>query len=186
MSQTAAGPAMLRLPASALGTLHETLSAEHSPTETALLLRRLGYGSGKAFFDAFSAWLGESADAAPVDDMPTASFWERLGEFFEQLGWGRLEHERIHPGIASISAARWAEAEQNAPSEQPACHFTTGVLAELLCRIAGTDLAVMEVQCRSRGEERCRFLIGGEEALQRIYDGMREGSSFEEALDRLG
>ena len=48
------------------------------------------------------------------------------------------------------------------------------------------DLAVLEVECRSRGDERCRFLMGGADALGRLYEGLREGDSVDAALSRVG
>jgi hypothetical protein len=39
----------------------------------------------------------------------------------------------------------------------------------------------MEVECRSMGGDRCRFLIGSGETLQRVYDEMGNGVSYEQA-----
>jgi hypothetical protein len=41
---------------------------------------------------------------------------------------------------------------------------------------------VMEVECRSRGEPRCRFLAGAPETLGIIYDRMAQGTGYLEAL----
>ena len=43
-------------------------------------------------------------------------------------------------------------------------------------------VAVMEVECRSRGESRCRFLAGAPETLSALYDRMAAGASYLEAL----
>ncbi len=40
----------------------------------------------------------------------------------------------------------------------------------------------MEVECRSRGEARCRFLAGSPETLSIVYDRMAQGSGYLEAL----
>jgi hypothetical protein len=56
------------------------------------------------------------------------------------------------------------------------------VIADFFSRLAGAPLAVMEVECRSMGGERCRFLIGAGETMQRVYDEMGQGVPYDEAL----
>jgi len=43
-------------------------------------------------------------------------------------------------------------------------------------------VAVMEVECRSRGDARCRFLAGSPETLSTLYDRMAQGTGYAEAL----
>jgi hypothetical protein len=40
----------------------------------------------------------------------------------------------------------------------------------------------MEVECRSMGNDRCRFLLGTAETLQRVYDEMGQGVGYEDAV----
>jgi hypothetical protein len=40
----------------------------------------------------------------------------------------------------------------------------------------------MEVECRSRGDARCRFLAGAPETLSTLYERMAQGSSYAGAL----
>ena len=87
---------------------------------------------------------------------------------------------------ASVSSLTFfgAEADPASGLEYPGCHLTTGMFADFFGRLAGTPLAVMEVECRSMGTQRCRFLIGGAEVMQQVYDQMAEGVSYEEAASR--
>jgi hypothetical protein len=39
----------------------------------------------------------------------------------------------------------------------------------------------MEVECRSRGDDMCRFLVGSPEMLAAVYEKMSEGLSYLEA-----
>jgi hypothetical protein len=55
------------------------------------------------------------------------------------------------------------------------------MLADFFGRLAGEPVAAMEVECRSMGGERCRFLVGGYDTLQHIYDEMTRGVSYDEA-----
>jgi hypothetical protein len=65
------------------------------------------------------------------------------------------------------------------------CFFSAGMLADFLGRLSGETVAVMEVECRSKGDSRCRFLSAMPETLQRVYEAMTEGRSYEEALSDL-
>jgi predicted hydrocarbon binding protein len=171
---------MVRLPAAALTAFHRALADDRSPAEAAALMRRMGFESGASFHDAFRAWLDEDPSQLSVDD-----FWERLSDFFAELGWGRLRFQRLHSGVAELSSEAWAEAEPGGQARQPTCHFSTGVLADVLGRVSGDDLAVLEVECRSRGDAHCRFLLGGPEALRGVYERIRQGEGVPEALSAL-
>lgn len=182
----AARAPLLRLPAGALLAIHRVLAQHGSPEESAALVRELGFETGEAFHGAFSAWLSEQEEDGDPASLPADRFWPLLAEFFSSLGWGRLELELPHAGVVSLSSPSWAEADADAGAGQPTCHLTTGLLADLLGRVAGTDLAVMEVECRSRGDRECRFLLGSAEALGLLHGRLREGASYPEALEALG
>lgn len=175
---------MLRLTASMLPALHRALADGRDPAEAARLARRLGFESGAAFHEALSAWALQEG-GGELSTLPPEEFWDAVAAFFSHLGWGELRHEGLHDGLSSLTAASWAEARTGVGARYPTCHVTTGLLAEVLSRVAGTDLAVMEVECRSRGDEGCRFLVGGHEALVAVHQATAEGGSLEQALARL-
>ena len=60
--------------------------------------------------------------------------------------------------------------------------LSCGLLADFLGRMSDGMVAVMEVECRSRGDGRCRFLAGAPETLGMIYERMSQGMSYGEAL----
>jgi hypothetical protein len=39
----------------------------------------------------------------------------------------------------------------------------------------------MEVECRSMGAERCRWLVGSGETMQHVYERMSEGIAYDDA-----
>ena len=184
MSETIVRDTMLSLPVDALGAVHRALAEDRTPTEAADAARRLGFETGAGFHRALEEWLSTSG-AGDLGSLDPDAFWERLSDFFASQGWGRLDFERLHPGIASLSSDDWAEAEPSGSASYPSCHFTTGLLADLLGRASGADLAVLEVECRSRGDERCRFLVGGWEALERVYGEVSAGAPYAESVERL-
>lgn len=182
----AARAPLVRLPSAALAALYRALAQGRSAQESAALVRELGFESGAAFHGSFAQWLQEREPGAAPEALPADRFWERLGEFFSSLGWGTLRLEQPHAGVVSLSSDEWAEADPEAGADQPTCHLTTGILADLLGRVAGTDLAVMEVDCRSRGDRRCRFLVGSPAALGLLHERIRSGDAVDEALPALG
>ena len=84
--------------------------------------------------------------------------------------------------VATVDSPDWAEADPAFPLEFPGCYYTSGVMADFFGRLAGEAIAVMEVECRSMGGERCRFLIGTGETLQHVYDEMAQGVGYADAL----
>jgi len=84
--------------------------------------------------------------------------------------------------VATIDSGDWAEGDPSNPMEFPGCYYTSGVLADFFGRLAGESMSVMEVECRSMGADRCRFLVGSGEVMQRVYDEMGNGVPYEEAV----
>jgi hypothetical protein len=114
--------------------------------------------------------------------VPALKFAARATEFFRQLGWGSLDLGAVGEAVATIDSTDWAEADASIGLEFPGCHLTTGVFADFFGRIAGSPLAVMEVECRSMGAERCRFLLASAEVMQHVYDAMGQGLSYDAAV----
>lgn len=175
---------VLRLPAGFLPVLQRTLGHDRPPTEAAQLLRRVGYEAGEVFFAALDARLTRAQPVTPLRSVASDEFWNGFTGLFAELGWGALHLARIHPAVAALDSPDWVEAEGRR-EPHPACHLTTGLLADLLSRIAGSDVAVIEAECRAAADTRCRFLCGSPAALTALYDAMREGISHTEALERL-
>jgi hypothetical protein len=59
------------------------------------------------------------------------------------------------------------------------------MFADFFGRIADHPLAVLEVECRSAGAPRCRFLIGNAEVMGHVYDEMGAGTSYETAVEAV-
>ena len=124
-----------------------------------------------------SSYLQE-AGFAGGEDMAYLS--EALAEFFTDQGWGALTARPLG-AVLALDAADWAEAGGGS-SEFPSCHVTCGMLADFFGRMSNGLVAVMEVECRSRGDGRCRFLAGAPETLSALYDRMAQGAPYPEAL----
>lgn len=179
MPQSNARPTEVVIPAASLSALRRSLTEQLGPDDAAQALRHAGHAAG----DAFHALL--AAEGHDPGEMNEGTFWRRLSELLAGRGWGQLSHDDAHPGVGVLQSGNWAEADPDEFSSRPSCFFTTGLVANLLGRVAGQEVGVLEVECRSAGDENCRFLFGGREALQGVYDSLGRGSDLDNAIATL-
>jgi predicted hydrocarbon binding protein len=116
---------------------------------------------------------GTTPDQIGAERFPT-----ELARFFADLGWGSLTFGTMGT-VATLDSSDWAEGNPAHPMEFPACYFTAGLLTELFMRLSDVPVSALEVECRSAGAERCRFLVGSSETIQRVYDGLSAGVGYE-------
>lgn len=150
--------------------------------EAPAVIQEVGHAAGEQVFAAFKSWLSDRSDVSAPADLDSKLLGEALSDFVEWLGWGTLKLERAWPAALAVDTKDWAEAEPGADTDYPACSYTTGLLASILGLLADDTVAVMEVECRSRGDSRCRFLIGAPATLQTVYQSMVEGKEYSETL----
>lgn len=170
---------MVGVPRETLVTMRSALFRDLGP-DAAGYLQEAGYAGGETLYRMFARWMDGRGLGTP-EALPTMEFGRRASEFFRDLGWGSIELGTMREAIATIDTLNWAEADPSAQLEYPGCHLTTGLFADFFSRLADNPLAVMEVECRSMGSTRCRFLLGSGEVMQQLYDEMARGVSYEEA-----
>ena len=125
------------------------------------------------------------SSGSPLPALPLSDFFAELDRYFDEAGWGRLEHEVVNEGIGAIIATDWAESDPTEGRTAPGCHMSTGLLAELLSRAGGQPVAVMEVGCRSQGKAKCRFLFGSPTTLLLVHRKLARTVNPEEVLSGL-
>jgi predicted hydrocarbon binding protein len=167
----------------ALSALRASLLRDAGPAAAAYF-QEAGYAGGAAVFDAFRTWLQERGYGSP-DSLGVEEFAARASEYFHDLGWGSIRLGALRDAVATLDSTDWGEADPTAGLDQPACHLSTGMFADFFGRIADTPLAVMEVECRSAGDARCRFLLGSAEVMERLYESMSEGKAYEAAVEAI-
>jgi len=153
--------------------LHASL-ASHAPDQLVTILQEAGYAAGAGLYTAFAA-------AHNPADLDADLLPEALSEFFASGGWGTVTITPVGTGALALDSTDWAEAEPGT-AQTPMCFFSAGMLADFLGRISEETIAVMEVECRSKGDHRCRFLSATPEVLDRVYNEMTAGRTYEEAL----
>jgi len=141
-------------------------------------LQEAGYAAGEATFQAFATWLPGVAGVDQPADLAAPRLAEVLSQFFTALGWGAMRVSALGDAAVAVDAEQWAEAAPDAHLQYPSCFFTSGMLADFMGRMANASLAVMEVECRSRGDARCRWLIGAPETLSSLYEHMTQGADY--------
>ena len=141
-------------------------------------LQEAGYSAGEAMFTAFAAWLRQVAGVDHPGDLAAPRLAEVLSQFFTLLGWGAIRVTPAGEATAAVDSDEWAEAVPGAGLEFPSCFFTSGMLADFMGRMANASLAVMEVECRSKGDARCRWLVGAPETLSAVYEHMAQGADY--------
>ena len=163
-----------------LRQLHTSL-ANHAPAQAVTILQEAGYAAGEAIYKAFATWLPEHTGVDSPGNLDADLLAETLSEFFTSGGWGTVAMTPVGTGALAVDSNDWAEAEP-ASAQSPMCFFTAGMLADFLGRLSAETVAVMEVECRSRGDSRCRFLAGAPDTLSALYDRMAQGVGYADAL----
>jgi predicted hydrocarbon binding protein len=171
----------LRLGRRVIHQLRASLERDTGP-QAAAYLQEAGFAGGEELYTVFAEWLARKRKVEQPSDLDVRFLGEVLGEFFADQGWGRLDATPLGSAVIALDSAEWAEALDERQGEFPSCHLSCGLLADFLGRISQGLVAVMEVECRSRGEPRCRFLAGSPETLGILYDRMAQGSGYLEAL----
>jgi predicted hydrocarbon binding protein len=171
----------LRLGRRVIHSLRASLERD-AGLQAATHLQEAGFAGGEELYQAFSDWLKERHGLEQPSDLDVQYMGKVLAEFFGEEGWGSLTVTPLGPAVLALDSADWAEAMDERHGDYPSCHLSCGLLADFLGRMSQGQVAVMEVECRTRGDQKCRFLAGAPESLGIIYERMAGGSGYLEAL----
>ena len=172
----------IEVPAELLSTVRRALTSDREPMEAVTLLRTIGFELGGAVDQALRAHVSQASGGAAPDALDADQFWRSAGGFFQQLGWGKVEHSRPHAGVGALELSEWIESgSEGGPA---GAHLSTGIFTDLLGRLAGAPVVVMEVPAAAAGTT--RLLFGSGETLGALYQSLSGGASLDEALARLG
>ena len=147
----------------------------------AQVLQEAGFASGGDVYDAFASWLADEAELNDPQDLDAELLSEMLSGFFDKTGWGTLTVERMGTALV-VDSENWAEADPESRLPIASCSISTGILAALFGKLAGGPVAVMEVECRSKGDRSCRFLVGSNDVLNTVFEAMTKGEDYQRML----
>lgn len=176
-----AGSGMVAISSDALAALRSSLMRDTGHA-AAGYLQEAGYAGGPALFQAYRDWLTKRGADSP-ESLSVVAFQRHAADFFRESGWGSLTVGDLHDVVATLDSPDWGEATADARLDHPSCHLSAGMFADFFGRVADAPLAVMEVECRSAGGERCRFLLGSMEVMQQVYEEMSRGTGYEAAVE---
>lgn len=148
-------------------------------------LQEAGTASGGGMLDAFDGWCSARGLGHP-EALAISRFRAALTDFLAESGWGRVRFVPLGEAVLAVEASDWAEAEDAPARPHPACFFSTGMLADLVGRVADGPMACLEVACRAAGDAGCRFLLGSPEVLTAVHERIVEGSGHEDAVRAVG
>jgi predicted hydrocarbon binding protein len=174
-------PPGLRLGRRVIQQLRASLERD-AGLQAATHLQEAGFAGGEELYDAFVRWLGAERNVESPGDLDVQFLGEVLSDFFAEQGWGKLTSMPLGEAVLALDSENWAEALDQPEGQYPSCHLSCGLLADFLGRVSQGQVAVMEVECRSRGDHKCRFLAGSPETLSVLYERMAQGSGYVEAI----
>ncbi len=180
MSSSAANPREVAVPVSVFEALRSEFEKDAGTLRTVRAMQHAGYEAGLAAAAALHREAGGDAFA-----LSTSSFWSNLSAHFEKRGWGSLAHRAPHAAVSTLTSTDWAESATGVTGPEGACSFSAGILSGLLSHLAGGAVAVLEVSCRSRGDDACSFAFGSETAIHDLYGHLLEDADLERALRAL-
>ena len=183
MSLDLAGHSMVGVTRDGFQALHAALFRDGGGNAAAWL-QEAGYAGGSATHAAFTSWCAQRGHRVP-ENLGAPEFERQAAEFFSQLGWGRVSVATLHDSVLTVDSIDWAEANPVGTMEFPGCYLSAGLFADFFGRVANAQLVTMEVECRSMGHERCRFLLGSAETIQHVYDGLTQGVGYEDSLAQM-
>lgn len=175
--------ALSALPRASLNALRASLYRDLG-AGFAAVLQEAGYAGGDAVFAAFKTWCNANGLGAP-ETLPYAGFQQAAARFFADTGWGALTMEPLGDAAVALDSADWAESDPAAAMPYPSCYYTAGMLADLFGRVAGSTIGCLEVECRSAGAARCRFLLASPDVIAHVYARTTAGVSYTDALKDL-
>ena len=180
MSSVKFDTGMVVLGQRSIQALREALNRDAQP-QAPTILQEIGYASGPQVYAVFQAWLQQEGVNEP-GELDAAVLSESLSEFFQALGWGSIALTRAGNAGLHIDAPEWSEAQMGGGAQYPTCYITAGLLTDFMARLSGQGVQVMETECRSRGDHRCRFLVATPETVQKAYDAMVAGQDYTQAI----
>ena len=165
------------------GALHQlhTILLRDAPDAALSILQETGFAAGEGVYRAFCAWLPGETGVARPDELDAGRLNDVLSAFFQHAGWGAVSVAPLGNAALVVDSTEWAEADPGS-AETPMCFFSSGMLADFLGRLSGEAVSVMEVECRSRNDARCRFLSASPDTLNTVYEQMTQGTGYEQAL----
>lgn len=180
---TLGATALSAFPRASLTTLRASLVRDLGDG-FATVLQEAGYAGGESVLAAMRGWCAANGLNAP-ETLAYAQFQQAAARFFAETGWGAVTLEPLGDAAVAFDSPDWAEADLTSAMPYPSCYYTAGMLADLFGRVADGQIGCLEVECRSAGAARCRFLLASPAVIAHVYQKLTEGVGYEDSLREL-
>lgn len=102
-------------------------------------------------------------------------------------GWGtwRFDFTQGKQGLIFVDLFESAVAKSIGNVGKVVCHFYAGLFASVFTSLAKRELASIEVQCYSMGEDHCKFLVASNKRVNAAAFWRNEGASPKDILKKL-
>ncbi len=180
MTRSGGAQREIAVPISIFASLRRELEAEAGTLPTVRALHSAGYHAGLTAAETVQAQADGKAFETTQGD-----FFVQIQDYFAKRGWGTLTHTVVHDAVGMLSSPDWAEVAEGEIDPDASCCFSTGFLSGLFSQLAGGPVAVLEIECRTRGGSTCDFAFGSEGAIHELYGQLLEGVDLDGALTAL-
>lgn len=183
MSLSLGKSALSAIPLASLTTLRASLVRDLG-NGFATVLQDAGYAGGESVLAALRTWCAANGLGTP-ESLSYPQFQHAVVRFFVEAGWGTVSLEPIGDMAVAIDSPDWAESDPASAMPFPSCYYTAGMLADLLGRVADGPMQCLEVECRSNGAPRCRWLLASPDVIAHVYQRLTEGVAYTDSLAEL-
>jgi len=133
-------------------------------------------------FQAFCTWLPGETGVARPDELDAGRLNDVLSAFFRATGWGSVSVSQLGNAALVLDSSDWAEKRPRGAPRSRCASSRRACWRISWARLSGEPVAVMEVECRSRNDERCRFLSASPDTLNTVFEQDDAGDGYEQAL----
>jgi predicted hydrocarbon binding protein len=184
--QTIYGQRVLRVSASFIQMLINGMQAAEG-VNTAEVLYRFGIQLGQQEMEAFVPRLEREFDVS-FDKMHLGVMLETFWWPFRAKGWGDWRCDLQHAGNGVILVDLFDSIVPAALGQtgKCSCHLYAGLFAAVFSRVAGRELAAVELHCASAGAKHCRFLIAVPKRVELATQWRDRGVDADSILKDLG
>src|SRR5439155_19637635 len=138
------------------------------------IVQKAGFAAGEGVHHAFCGWLPAQLGVARPEELDAGLLSDVLSAFFHAAGWGTVTVGPLGDAALALDTGDWVEAEPGS-AEMPMCFFSVGVVSDILRRLSGEPVAVMEVECRNKNDPRCTIRSGAPGNRYVVYEEVSRG-----------
>jgi hypothetical protein len=184
--RTPTGTRILGLPEEFIIGLHQGLE-EETGAASGIVLYQCGKWWGRQWFKHHAAEVRQFYGRDP-GELPLAFFLQVLRRIWALHGWGTLEvsFDLRERGFIDVTLGNAIYSDIVGPIGRPSDHLVAGVLASIIGALSGRDLEGVEISCRSKGDNRCSFLVGLRGRVDVVAEWVKQGRTRAQILDALG